>query len=216
MLKLIFIPALIASFLIAGCGPSRMKQVDIAKQGRKDCEVMIRASAELGEANTFLGNTKPTPSMMVDSRYPSPKDKEIMARWMDIKVECGREFIADLSKIQGATRDPLWPLVNEQQTRLENIFVDLLSGNTTYGEYFIAVRNLQDEMIRRRDGTLAAATAVSQQQQAAQAQAWNNAFQNAQKSFQNQPSIGSAFNKGNNSVDCVSWVVGSSVTTRCD
>ena len=33
----------------------------------------------------------------------------------------------------------------------------------------------------------------------------SNAFQNAQKSFQNQPSIGSAFDKDKSQIDCTSW-----------
>ncbi len=216
MLKFPRVLVVITALLLAACGPSRMQQVNTAKEHRDHCEMDLKVVAELRKADAFLGNDTPTPSMMVDSRYPSPKDKEIMARWMDIKVTCGRELIADVSKIEGATRDPLWPLLNEQQTRLENIFIQLLSGGMTYGEYFLAVRNLQDEMVRRRDGTLAAVSVANQQQQAAQAQAWSNAFQNAQKSFQNQPSIGSAFDKEDDSVNCVSWVVGNSVNTRCD
>lgn len=212
------IAALITSLLLVGCasGPSKQQQVNIATENKRACKSVIQRDEELRTADEFLGNNSPTPSMMVDGRYPSPKDKETMSLWMDIQVTCNRAMTEEMSSIEGITRTSGWSQRLALQSVLEDLYVELLSGDMSYGQYFVARRNLADKAQRLDAEQKRSSAEAQRQQQAAQAQAWSNAFQNAQKSFQNQPSIGSAFDDKDDSVDCVSWAVGNSITTRCD
>lgn len=215
-MKYLLMTAILGTLLAqVGCGSSSMQQMNMAQENRVTCTSAIQADEELQAAKEFLGNNQPTPSMMVDTRYPSVQDKQVMARWMDIEVRCSRAMIEEASQIDGVTSDPFWPNLLSLTTEVEDLYVGLLSGNMTYGDYFSERRDLYSEA-KRLEAAADRSTAVAlQQQQAAQAQAWSNAFSNAQKSFQNQPSIGNAFDKDKSQIDCTSWKVGNSVQTTC-
>lgn len=215
MLKLQLVFVVIFSLLLAGCGLSQSQQIRVAQDNQDSCKSVIQEDEDLRWAQKFLGNNSPTPSMMVDKRYPSPKDMRIMARWMDIDVTCTAEYVEETSQISGLTSDPYWPTVLAMKSAKEDLYVAMLSGNMSYGTYFLERRDLNSEIQRIQSEYAQSNAEAQRRQQAAQAQAWSNAFSNAQKSFQNQPSIGSAFDKDKSQIDCTSWKVGNSVQTTC-